>query len=183
MLAMAGRDMPETRPVRRELVRRVIALDPLIDTVKGESSQLRYHSPVLQKAVDGLFAAFVGWRIIAVLLARLPDDEAHQGANAILRNLPRELRAAAQGVPAEWMADPAHVRDTCRRSPLYRLPHLRSGCSQTKQRGCLMAFPMHSMALRSLPPVSRFLLLGAAEFRFACPIGSLPSLMQAARSS
>jgi uncharacterized membrane protein YccC len=76
MLSLAGPEMPETQPVRRELVRRVIALDPLIDTVKGESSQLRYHSPMLQKAVDGLFAAVVGWRIIAVLLARLPDGEA-----------------------------------------------------------------------------------------------------------
>jgi hypothetical protein len=42
--------MPETQPVRRELVRQVIALDPVIDEAKGESSQLRYHSPVLQTA-------------------------------------------------------------------------------------------------------------------------------------
>jgi predicted PurR-regulated permease PerM len=113
MLALAGPEMPETQPIRRELLRRVIALDPLIDTVIGESSQLHYHSPVLQKAVDGLFAALVGWRIIAVLLPRLPDGEAQQGANAVLRNLPRGLRAAADGVPAEWMADPARLRDTC----------------------------------------------------------------------
>src|SRR5262245_27288287 len=113
MLALAGPEMPETQPVRRELVRRVIALDPLIDMVKGESSQLRYHSPVLQKAVDGLFAAFVGWRIIAVLLAHLPDGEAQEGANSVLRNLPPELRAAAHGVPAEWMADPLRVCQTC----------------------------------------------------------------------
>src|SRR5207253_684568 len=57
MLALAGPEMPETQPARRELVRRVIALDPVIDEAKGESSQLRYHSPVLQRAVDGLFAA------------------------------------------------------------------------------------------------------------------------------
>jgi uncharacterized membrane protein YccC len=81
--------------------------------VKGESSQLRYHSPVLQRAVDGLFSALVGWRIIAVLLARHPDGEAQQDADAVLRNIPRELRAAEHGVPAQWMADPAHVRDTC----------------------------------------------------------------------
>jgi uncharacterized membrane protein YccC len=113
MLSLAGPEMPETQPARRELVRRVIALDPLIDTVKGESSQLRYHSPVLQNAVDGLFAAIVGWRIIAVLLARLPDREAQQEATAVLRNIPRELRAAEHGVPAEWLADPARVRDNC----------------------------------------------------------------------
>src|SRR5215831_3374108 len=34
-----------------ELARRVIALDPIIDEAFGESSQLRYHSPVLQAAV------------------------------------------------------------------------------------------------------------------------------------
>jgi uncharacterized membrane protein YccC len=112
MLALAGPEMPETQPVRRELVRRVIALDPLIDTVKGESSQIRYHSPVLQKAVDGLFAAIVGWRTIAVALARLPDDEAQRTADAVLRIIPQELRAAGHGVPAEWMGDPARVRDT-----------------------------------------------------------------------
>jgi uncharacterized membrane protein YoaK (UPF0700 family) len=47
MLALAGLEMPETQPARRELVRRIIALDPVIDEAKGESSQLRYHSPVL----------------------------------------------------------------------------------------------------------------------------------------
>ena len=48
-LALAGPGLPETQPVRRELVRRVIELDPVIDEAIGESSQLRYHSPVLQK--------------------------------------------------------------------------------------------------------------------------------------
>ena len=45
MLALGGPEMPDTQPARRELVRRVIALDPVIDEAKGESSQLRYHSP------------------------------------------------------------------------------------------------------------------------------------------
>jgi Fusaric acid resistance protein family len=59
-LALAGPGLPETRPVRRALIGRVIALDPVIDEAIGESSQLRYHSPVLQMAVDGLFAALAG---------------------------------------------------------------------------------------------------------------------------
>jgi hypothetical protein len=69
---LPGPGLPDTQPVRRELVRRVIALDPVIDEVIGESSQLRYHSPVLQSAVDGLFAVLAGWRTLAVHLARLP---------------------------------------------------------------------------------------------------------------
>jgi uncharacterized membrane protein YccC len=56
MLALAGPEMPETQPARQELVRRVIALDPVIDEAKGESSQIRYHSPALQRALDGLLA-------------------------------------------------------------------------------------------------------------------------------
>src|SRR5437899_11158356 len=48
-MALAGPDLPETQQVRREFVRRVTALDPVIDEALGESSQLRYHSPVLQK--------------------------------------------------------------------------------------------------------------------------------------
>jgi uncharacterized membrane protein YccC len=113
MLARAGPELPETQPARRELVRRVIALDPIIDVAKGESSQLRYHSPVLQTAVDGLFAALAGWRTVAVLLARLPDDEARQEANAVLQNIPQELRSAEHGEPAYWIADPVRPRRAC----------------------------------------------------------------------
>jgi uncharacterized membrane protein YccC len=113
MLALAGPELPETQPVRRELVRRVIALDPVIDVVKGESSQIQYHSPVLQMAVDGLFAALSGWRMVAVQLARTPDDEARKEADTVLRNIPQELRSAERGVPPEWIADPIRVRRTC----------------------------------------------------------------------
>ncbi|MGH8133350.1 MAG: FUSC family protein, partial [Steroidobacteraceae bacterium] len=78
-----------------------------------ESSQLRYNSPVLQTAVDGLFAAMVSWRTVAMLLARLPDDEARQQADAVLRRIPQELRSAEHGVPAGWMADPVRQRRAC----------------------------------------------------------------------
>ena len=113
MLTLAGPEMPETQPARRELVRRVIALDPVIDVAKGESAQIRYHSPVLQRAVDGLLAAQAGWRTVAVVLARLPDDEARQEADAVLRSIPQELRSAEHGVPVGWMADPLRPRRAC----------------------------------------------------------------------
>jgi uncharacterized membrane protein YccC len=113
MLARAGPEMPETQAARRELVRRVIALDPVIDVAKGESAQIRYHSPVLQTAVDGLFAALASWRTAAVLLAQLPDDAARQEADAVVRSIPQELRSAAPAVPAGWMADPARPRRAC----------------------------------------------------------------------
>src|SRR5690242_9833937 len=62
MLAMAGPRSPDTQAERRELVRRVIELDPMIDQVLGESSHLRDRWTTLQTAVDGLFAALAGWR-------------------------------------------------------------------------------------------------------------------------
>jgi uncharacterized membrane protein YccC len=114
MLSLAGPDLPETRPIRRELVRRVSALDPVIDEAIGESSQLRYHSPVLQRAVDGLLAASAGWRTAAVHLAGQPHEEARQAADAILRKLPQELRALLdEGDPTRWLADPVRLRQAC----------------------------------------------------------------------
>ena len=64
-LRLAGANFKDTQRIRWELVRRVIALDPVVDEAIGESSQLRYHSPVLQRAVDGLFTVLVGWRAVA----------------------------------------------------------------------------------------------------------------------
>jgi uncharacterized membrane protein YccC len=56
-LLAAGPALPDTRPVRRELLRRVVALDPVIDEAIGESAWVRYHSPIFQMTMDGLFAA------------------------------------------------------------------------------------------------------------------------------
>src|SRR5271163_4355215 len=103
-LATAGAGFEETQTVRRELVRRLIVLDPVIDEALGESSQLRYHSPVLQIAIDGLLSALASWRTAAVLLARSPDERARQEAAAVLARVPEELRLdAEQG--ERWIAD------------------------------------------------------------------------------
>ena len=114
LLARAGPQLPETLPARRELIRRVIALDPVIDQAIGESSRLHYHSPVLQTAVNGLFAALAGWRTVAARLARLKDDRGRREADAVLRNIPQELRSAPeQGEPERWLADPVRLRRFC----------------------------------------------------------------------
>jgi uncharacterized membrane protein YccC len=107
-------DLSKTRPVRRDLVRRVIALDPVIDGAIGESSDLRYHSPVLQAAVGGLFAALSGWRMVALHLELLPSDQGRREAELIRRNLPRELRSGpVRGEAARWTVDPLRVRRAC----------------------------------------------------------------------
>src|SRR6516162_3040308 len=92
MLALAGPGSPDTQIERREFIRRVIALDPMIDQALGESSHLRYRSPTLQMAVLGLFRAMDGWRGVATHLERSSGDMDRQNVEAILRIIPPELR-------------------------------------------------------------------------------------------
>ncbi len=113
-LATAGSDLSDMQPVRREFTRRVIALDPIIDQTLGESSQIRYHSPVLQGAVDGLLAALAGWRAAANHLVRLPGNEARQEAATVLETVPQDLRSAPEaGAAARWLAGPTALHRAC----------------------------------------------------------------------
>ncbi|MBV8092739.1 MAG: FUSC family protein, partial [Acetobacteraceae bacterium] len=111
---LVGAEVPDTRAVRRDFLRKVIALDPLIDQTLGESSQIRYHSPVLQTAVDGLFVALAAWRAVANHLGRLPVDQAREAGAIILHNLPLELQSRLKSPePARWCADPTHLLLMC----------------------------------------------------------------------
>jgi uncharacterized membrane protein YccC len=113
-LLAAGSEQPDTQPIRRDFIRRVIALDPIIDQAIGESSQVRYHSRVVQKAVDGLFAALSGWRAIANHLVQLPDDQARAEAATVLQCLPPMLISLPdQPDPAAWTADPIGLHRIC----------------------------------------------------------------------
>lgn len=183
MLALAGPDLPETLPIRRELARRVIALDPVIDQAKGESSQIRYHSPVLQIAVDGLFAALLGWRIIAVHLARMPDGEAREAADAVLRSIPQELRLAEHGTPAEWVADPARVRELCETTRTLTtfptsMPSMRLIADQTAKVLAGISDALNGLALLAAAPV-RSSPRGSVQIRVP---DWLPSLVNAGRA-
>lgn len=94
-------------PFRRELVRQVIALDPLMDQAIGESARLYHHSAILQAAVDGLFAALAAWRGIALRLARTRSGAAHAEAETVLRVLPPEFRSSlAPSETTAWLTDP-----------------------------------------------------------------------------
>ena len=113
-LVVIGAEFENSQATRREFVRRVVALDPVIDEALGESSQLRYHSPVLQGAVDGLLSALAGWRNTAVLLARSPRASAWQEAAAVLARLPGQLRLRPeQGPGSDWIADPTRLLRLC----------------------------------------------------------------------
>jgi uncharacterized membrane protein YccC len=114
MLTLAEAQLQDTKAERREFARRVIALDPIIDQVVGESSHMRYHSPRLQTAMYGLFRALDGWRGVAAHLGRLPEAARRQGADVILRSLPTALQSTPEpGMPALWIADPLGLRRIC----------------------------------------------------------------------
>ena len=102
-LESVGAHFDDTQDYRREQVRRVIGLDPTIDQAFGESAELRYYSPVLQRAVDGLYVALAAWRTASVLLSQLSPGQARQVAENVLPRVPAELRA--QG-GADWLARP-----------------------------------------------------------------------------
>jgi uncharacterized membrane protein YccC len=109
-LFAAGSEFTELQGVRSELICRVIALDPVIDQAYGEAAELRYHAPVIQKAVDRLFAAMANWRAAAVLLAQLPYEQARQETQKVLARVPEEFR---HDEPTSWLTDPIQLRRSC----------------------------------------------------------------------
>jgi uncharacterized membrane protein YccC len=114
-LAEGGPERPDAQSVRRELIRRVIALDPAIDQAIGESSELRYQSPLLQRAVDGLFGALAGWRAVANHLTRLPKNrELQHEVDEVVQRVP--LRAGLEYGEPRWLADPLGMRRTCQQA-------------------------------------------------------------------
>jgi uncharacterized membrane protein YccC len=114
MLARAGHRLPDTQTDRRELVRRVVAFDPLIDQVLGESSYVRSQSPMLQSAIYGALRALDGWRGVAAHLGKLQHDTNQVGAETVLRSIPLELQSPSEAsAPAHWMADPLALRRDC----------------------------------------------------------------------
>jgi len=101
----------KTRPVRRDLIRRVASLDPLIDEALGESSDLRPRSPELQGALAGLFAALAGWQTVATHLASLRGDAGREEAGIVLGSIPPELLSVPLQVQAAgWTVDPSSGR-------------------------------------------------------------------------
>jgi len=90
-LSRAGPSAPDSRPIRRELIRRVVALDPVIDEAIGESARLRAHSPILRAAVERMFGALAGWRTAAAHLVEVRPDLAEGQANVMMQLLPPDL--------------------------------------------------------------------------------------------
>lgn len=108
--SLIGPGQAVTRPVRRGLVARVIALGPMIDEAIGESAGLRYRMATLQTAVDGLFTTISGWRTVANVLERAPQEQVRREAEVVLHTLPKELRAVpAEGAAASWISESSRL--------------------------------------------------------------------------
>jgi uncharacterized membrane protein YccC len=147
MLARAGHRLPDTQTERRELVRRVVAFDPIIDQALGESSYVRSQSPILQSAVYGALRALDGWRGVAAHLSKLQHDTNQQGAETVLSSIPIELQSPSEAsTPAHWMADPLTLRRDC------------EGAVRT-----LLALPAETPSLRLLADETAKVLAGMAD--------------------
>jgi uncharacterized membrane protein YccC len=160
-LASPGAVLPDAQPLQRGFIRRVIALDPIIDQTIGESSQIRHHSPVLQQAVDGLFAALSGWQAVANHFARLSRDSGSVEAAVVLQRLPPEFVASQQGDLARWMSDPVILRSRCAAAirSLTELPagtpSVRLLADKTAQTLAGILHALNGMALLAANPVGR----------------------------
>jgi uncharacterized membrane protein YccC len=98
------------RAVRRELLRRVIALYPMIDAAIGEASDLRYRSKVLQRAVAGLLETISDWRKVAFAMAFNGDATTPREADAV-RDLLPQARLSRDATSST--SEPADLRDAC----------------------------------------------------------------------
>jgi uncharacterized membrane protein YccC len=104
---------PEAHFDRREVLRRIIALEPAVDQALGESSHVRFHAPTLQRAVYGLLKAIDGWRRVATHLSR-SAIQGNELGETILRRIPSELQLAFEpGASARWISDPIAPRRAC----------------------------------------------------------------------
>src|SRR5258705_1520357 len=186
MLALAEAQLPDTKAARREFVRRVISLDPVIDQALGESSHIRYHSQKLQTAIYGLFGPLDGWRGVATHLSRLPEAARRQGADIILRSLPSALRSIPEaGSPVLWIADPLALRRVCEEAVRTLIvlpadtPSLRLLADETAKVLAGMLHVLNGIALLVDAPGQPS--PGARGFQLSEP-DWLPALINAARA-
>jgi uncharacterized membrane protein YccC len=112
-ISQAGPGAPDSRPNRRELIRRVVALEPIIDEAIGESSEVRAHSPILQAAVAQMFDALASWRTVAARLTEGEGELAQSDARVILERIPPEFWKAGLRVAPDQAAALAHMRRRC----------------------------------------------------------------------
>lgn len=99
VLAGGANQGNEGADVRRALIGRTAALDPIIDQAAGESPELLQRRSVLHAAGAGLFEALSGARIVETHLRTLSEPEAARSADTISSKLPDDWGTAAPNDP------------------------------------------------------------------------------------
>jgi uncharacterized membrane protein YccC len=113
-LMLDGPGETAERDIRRELTRRVIALDATVDEVQGENSDLRPHSKSFECATNGLLATLSAWRTVARHLEVMPEEQQKHEAELIRAVIPQRMALAVQPSAAHfWHTDPAALRQDC----------------------------------------------------------------------
>src|SRR5271154_5285402 len=107
---IASTDFTQFQWLRRDLLRRIIALDPTIAAAIGEASDLRYRSPVLQRAVSGLVETTSAWRKAAYEIALNHNPATEREARAVYNELPRDRLSPDASGSAKT---PAELRAAC----------------------------------------------------------------------
>ena len=100
VLSCGTRQGMEGTSVRRALIARTAALDPIIDQAAGEAPELLQKRSVLRAAVDGLFEALSGARIVETHLRSLPETEAARNVQIVSSKLPDDWRGTGQAQSA-----------------------------------------------------------------------------------
>ena len=143
---LAGPPMASAESERRELLRRIIALESAVDQTLGESSHVRHHALTLERAVHGLLRALDGWRRIATHLSRSAGQQNRAG-EPILRCIPSEVRLASEPGASEcWISDPVAPRRACESA-----------------RHVLLAIPADTASLRLLADETATILAGLVD--------------------
>ena len=111
--SLSGPSEAEARDIRRELTKRVIALDITIDEALGEASDLRPHSPRLECATNGLLSTLSAWRMVARHLQLLPLEQGKREAALIRDRIPQGVFLAAQANAEKiWRTAPVALQKT-----------------------------------------------------------------------
>jgi uncharacterized membrane protein YccC len=96
VLAKGAAQDGEGPEVRRALIARTAALDPIIDQAAGEAPELLQRRSVLHAAMNGLFAALSGTRIVETHLRSLAEADAHRTASIVRHYLSPDWLAVQQ---------------------------------------------------------------------------------------
>ena len=110
--------LKDSRVIRREFIRDVIGLDPVIDQAIGESFELRYDSSTLARTANGLFSALAAWRAVDNHFYRMAvDNSAKPEVQDILQALPFAARYALdESYCGSPIHHPAALRGGCLRA-------------------------------------------------------------------